>query len=201
VSPKPDVSVERKNQILNAAQDVFTQKGIANARMEDIAVRTGVSKATLYLYFKSKEVLTAAILDRIFQREFDQIEDLQSAPSSALEAIWKFTDIATQDVKAALGIMPLAYEFIAMAFRNPFVQDTLRRYFDGYMDLLLPIVQRGIRTGEFRQVDAGEVVIAAGAIFEGTILGWVYDRSRVDPVKHIHSGMKLLFEGVLNRSA
>jgi hypothetical protein len=35
-----------------------------------------------------------------------------------------------------------------------------------------------------------------GAIIEGTLLLWVYDKSLVDPEIHIHSGMKLLLEGV-----
>ena len=54
MSPRPDVSKERKQQILDAAEDVFTRKGLDNARMDDIAKRTGLSKGSLYWYFKSK---------------------------------------------------------------------------------------------------------------------------------------------------
>ena len=41
-----------------------------------------------------------------------------------------------------------------------------------------------------------EVAIAIGAVMEGTILLWVYDRSLVDLEQHLRSGMKLLLEGV-----
>ena len=57
MAPKPDVSEERKQQILEAASEVFSQKGFDNARMEDIAEQTGLSKGSLYLYFKSKDDL------------------------------------------------------------------------------------------------------------------------------------------------
>ncbi len=60
----------------------------------------------------------------------------------------------------------------------------------------IPVIQQGIETGEFRHADAQEVAIAIGAIMEGTILLWVYDKSMVDPEQHIRSGMKLLLEGV-----
>ena len=93
-------------------------------------------------------------------------------------------------------MMPIAYEFLALAFRNTIVQKALKRYFKLYMDTLIPIIQRGIDSGEFRSVDAQEVAIAAGAIFEGTILLWVYDKSRVDVEQHIRSSIKLLLEGV-----
>ena len=65
MSPRPDVSKERKQQILDAAEDVFTRKGLDNARMDDIAKRTGLSKGSLYWYFKSKDDLIIAILDRV----------------------------------------------------------------------------------------------------------------------------------------
>ena len=83
MSPRPDVSDERKNQILNAAEQVFTKKGLDLARMDDIAEETGLSKGTLYLYFKSKEELIIAILDRIFQGLFKQMEQRKDNELSA----------------------------------------------------------------------------------------------------------------------
>src|SRR5574342_415095 len=98
MSPRPNVSDERKSQILNAAEDVFTQKGFEEARMDDIADETGLSKGTLYLYFKSKDDLIIAILDRMFQREFKQFENLNLAELSAIDAVWKITDLLTKDI-------------------------------------------------------------------------------------------------------
>ena len=196
MSPKPDVSAERKAQIINAAEDVFTQKGFDEARMDDIAEETGLSKGTLYLYFKSKDELIIAILDRIFQREFKALGTMDFSDSSATDAIWEFVDTVSKDVEIMLRLTPITFEFMGLAFRNKFVQKAFKSYFGRYMKILIPIIQHGINTGEFRQVDAYEVAIAAGAVMEGTILLWVYDKSMVDPEKHIRSGMKLLLEGV-----
>jgi hypothetical protein len=76
------------------------------------------------------------------------------------------------------------------------VQKALKRYFNGYMDELVPLIQAGVDSGELKQVDPVEVALAAGAIMEGTILLWVYDKTRVDPEAHIRSGMKFLIEGI-----
>ena len=197
MSPRPDVSEERKSQIMNAAEQVFTHKGIDAARMDDIAEQTGLSKGTLYLYFKSKDELMIAILDRIFMDAFRQLEARKNRESSATDAINSFTEDAIRDYKRMLLIMPVAYEFLALAFRNKTVQKALKRYMRHYMDVLVPIVQRGIDSGEFKTVDAKEVAIAAGAIFEGTVLLWVYDKDLVDVDHHIRSSIKLLFEGIL----
>jgi AcrR family transcriptional regulator len=197
MSPRPDVSEERKAQIMDAAQEVFIQKGINEARMDDIAQQTGLSKGTLYLYFKSKENLVTAILDRIFAGAFKGLEDRKNAPKSATEAIFRFTDEAIHGYKRMLRFTPVVYEFLALAFRNKIVQRAMKQYFDDYMKILVPIVQSGIDSGEFRRVDAQEVAIAAGAILEGTVLLWAYDKNLVDVERHIRSGIKLLFEGIL----
>jgi AcrR family transcriptional regulator len=201
MSPRPNVSDERKSQILNAAEDVFTQKGFEEARMDDIAGETGLSKGTLYLYFKSKDDLIIAILDRMFQREFRQLENVDQDAETATEAIWKITDLLTKEILGLLRLVPIVYQFLALAFRNKYVQKALKKYINRYLDILVPIIQRGIDSGEFRQVDAREVAVAMGAMMEGTLLLWVYDKSIVEPEYHIHSGMKLLLEGVQARPA
>ena len=196
MSPRLDVSDERKNQILNAAEQVFTQKGLDLARMDDIAEETGLSKGTLYLYFKSKDDLIIAILDRIFQSAFGQLDMSKSAQLSATEAINEFTEEAIRDYKKMLRLMPVAYEFLALAFRNTLVQKALKKYFEHYVNVLAPTIQRGIDSGELRQVDAQDVAIAIGAIYEGTVLLWVYDKELIDMERHIRSGIKLLLEGI-----
>ena len=196
MSPRLDVSDERKNQILNAAEEVFTQKGLDLARMDDIAEETGLSKGTLYLYFKSKDDLIIAILDRIFQSAFGQLDMSKNAELSATEAINEFTEEAIRDYKKMLRLMPIAYEFLALAFRNKLVQKALKQYFEHYINVLTPTIQRGIESGELRQVDAHEVAIAIGAIYEGTVLLWVYDKELIDMERHIRSGIRLLLEGI-----
>ena len=196
MSPKPDVSEERKDQIMNAAEEVFTRKGFSNARMDDIAEETGLSKGTLYLYYKSKDDLIIAILDRIFQREFRAFENLDLNSMSATDAIWVFVETTAKDIKLMMRLLPITYEFMGLAFRNKFVQKTFKLYLNRYLDILIPIIQHGIDSGEFRSADAKEIAIAMGAIMEGTLLLWVYDNSLVKPEKHLRSGMKLLLEGV-----
>jgi len=196
VSPRPNVTDERTSQIITAAEDVFTKKGFAEARMDDIAEETGLSKGTLYLYFKSKDDLIIAILDRIFQREFKAFDEMDYSKMSSTEIVNRFVDTVATDIKLMLRLMPIAYEFLALAFRNKTVQKALKAYVNRYMNILVPIIENGIASGEFKEVDPKEVAIAMGAVLEGTILIWVYDKSLVDPEVHIRSGMKLLLEGV-----
>ena len=53
---------DRPREICAAALDVFAEKGFAAAKLDEIAKRAGISKGTLYLYFKDKEQLFRAVI-------------------------------------------------------------------------------------------------------------------------------------------
>src|SRR3712207_4514991 len=52
----------RPAELLEAALEVFAEKGFTAARMEDIAARAGAAKGTVYLYFASKEAVFEALV-------------------------------------------------------------------------------------------------------------------------------------------
>ena len=53
---------DRPGELLEAALDLFVEKGFAATRSEEVAARAGVSKGTLFLYFPSKEELFKAVV-------------------------------------------------------------------------------------------------------------------------------------------
>ncbi len=67
------------DRILDAAEEVFAEKGISGARVEQIALRAGVAKALIYYYFKGKQELFQAVIGRTIKANI-------SVKLSALEA-------------------------------------------------------------------------------------------------------------------
>ena len=57
----------KEQKIVEAAESVFSKVGFTNARMEDIAAEAGITKVTLYAYFKSKENLQMAVCYKALQ--------------------------------------------------------------------------------------------------------------------------------------
>jgi AcrR family transcriptional regulator len=196
MSPRPDVSEERRNQILDAAALVFARSGFSKARMDDIAAEAGLSKGTLYWYFNSKDEIILAMMDRLFERELADLEALQHADGTAAERMSDFAEFFIRDISQFLELIPIAYEYLSLSFRDNTIQQTLSKYSRSYLELMAPIIQEGIDQGEFRQVAANEVAIAISAIVEGTILLWVYDSETIQVEKHIRSGIDLLLDGL-----
>jgi AcrR family transcriptional regulator len=81
---------EQAEKILSAAGRLFAIRRFHEARMEDIAAAAGVGKGTLYRYFKDKEELYLALLDRAasgLNQHIDATLAAAGAPRSRLEAM------------------------------------------------------------------------------------------------------------------
>lgn len=78
---------DRMRAISAAALDVFSAKGFAAARLDDVAAAAGVAKGTIYLYFKSKEDLLESIVQNtigVTLQNFEQAVAASPAPASLL---------------------------------------------------------------------------------------------------------------------
>ena len=197
MSPKPDVSEERIEQITEAATKVFSKQGFDKARMDDIASEAKLSKGTLYLYFKSKDAIIKHLLEKLFEREFSDLSAHANADLPASEKLMLFTDTLIADLKNWSRLIPIMYEFLGRLFRQSVVQQAFKEYMRSYLEITTPIFQEGIDAGEFYAENAEALAISFGALFEGTILLWVYDKERVDLQKHTRTGIDLLIKGLM----
>jgi AcrR family transcriptional regulator len=125
-----------KIALLRAAEEVFAERGLGGAKVEEIARRAGVSKGAFYLHFESKEVALKQLVESFLAR-------CQSffAPPSAYpdlpEDPWELLDFAHErDVqiyeflwqnRAFLRILPSCqgdYDYLVLAFRAEIAQTT-----------------------------------------------------------------------------
>jgi AcrR family transcriptional regulator len=150
MSSQPDLKQERRKQILDAAETVFTERGMDKARMDDIVHESGLSKGSLYWYFKSKDDIIQALLDRVFIDEMREAEALIHAQGSSSERLRVFIANLVQEYKRFEKMLPLAYEFVALAARSKVIRQTIVGYFERYTAILAEIVRQGVETGEFK---------------------------------------------------
>ncbi|MCB0777487.1 MAG: TetR/AcrR family transcriptional regulator [Chitinophagaceae bacterium] len=83
-------SSNTEEQILEAARKVFTTKGMAGARMQDIADEAGINKALLHYYFRDKERLFEVVFLEEAQKFFPKINAIFNSDSPLFEKIENF---------------------------------------------------------------------------------------------------------------
>ena len=99
-SARPRLSrVERREQLLRAAQDAFVESGYHSTAMDDIAERAGVSKPVLYQHFPSKHDLYLGLLDKqadrlvaLVEDALDATDDNASRVAGTVAAYFEFVD-------------------------------------------------------------------------------------------------------------
>jgi len=147
----------RPQELLDAALELFVEKGFSATRSEEVAQRAGVSKGTLYLYFPSKEELFKAVVRNNISAliaEGQQIADHFDGPSAQLLRLLMQTWWQRVGDTHAGGI----FKIIFAEVRN--FPELAQFYND---ELILPAhrlisgtLRRGIDRGEFRAVPVDE---------------------------------------------
>ncbi len=154
----------RPGELLEAALDLFVEKGFAATRAEEVAARAGVSKGTLFLYFPSKEELFKAVIrenltERMsaWQLEFETFEGTTSEMLRYAMNQWWERIGATKLSGLTKLMMSEGANFpeLAAFYQNEVVKP-------GYA-LLRGVLQRGIDRGEFKKVDVDLAVYAVVA--------------------------------------
>jgi AcrR family transcriptional regulator len=144
----------RPGELLDAALDLFVEKGFAATRSEEVAARAGVSKGTLFLYFQSKEELFKAVVRenisgrfQEWNEEFETFEGTTAEMLSYCMTAWWTHVGATRASGITKLMMSEAGNFpdIAAFYQQEVVQPT--------QALIRRILQRGMDRGEFRAMD------------------------------------------------
>lgn len=78
--------------IFKSAIAVFHKKGMAGARMQEIADEAGINKAMLHYYFRSKQLLFEAVFKNAFMQLAPQIQQVLNSEDSLFEKIENFAD-------------------------------------------------------------------------------------------------------------
>ena len=143
---------DRPEQIIKAALQVFGESGLANARLQDIAERAGVSKGTIYLYFPNKEELFREMIRQTAVAAIERAEQVvtQGTPTVQLFAFmrgyWTFvrSPVFSTIYRLVLGELH-QFPDLAKFYAHEVVARGQR--------LLGGIIRRGIDAGDFREID------------------------------------------------
>jgi AcrR family transcriptional regulator len=156
---------DRKNEIIEVAKILFFQQGYDATSIQDIIDALGIAKGTFYHYFKSKDGLLDALVDRIITEMSERFKPLVTEKKSA---ITKINDVFR--IGAAFKIENLdAFVVIVKALyreENQIVRDRMfQRSIQQNSPTITEIVNQGIKEGVFDTSFpeyVGEVMINLG---------------------------------------
>lgn len=193
----------RPGELLEAALDLFVEKGFAATRSEEVAARAGVSKGTLFLYFPSKdELFKAVVVENLSGRFPEWNKEFEEFDGSTVDMLRYCMRVWWERVGStkASGLTKLMlsegrnFPELAEFYRREVVQP-------GHT-LLRRILRRGIDKGEFAPIDVDHAIYAVIApmiflmLWKHSAAVCVDGQSELDPEKYLEIQTEIVLRGI-----
>lgn len=174
---RPSVPTRRAD-ILLAARDVFNQRGFAGTRMDDVARAVGLSKASLYLQFASKEALFEAMVNELIEAMLPRAVPADFGDMPAEVILRQFVQfMSARIMDRDMAFLPRV--IIGEGANFP----ELARFYHSHvitrgMTIVERIVRHGIERGEFA---CNDVAQACRTIIGGVLIGAIW-KTTFEPI-------------------
>lgn len=163
-----------RQKLIDIARQLFAKNGVANTRMNDIAVASGKGRRTLYTYFNSKEEVYSAVIESELERLSDKLDEVAAMKMRPLDKVIEL--IYTHLIMIRETVVRngnLRAEF----FRNIWMVEKVRKKFDDYeIDLFRKVYQEGKADGEFDIDDVNLVADITHYCIKGLEVPFIYGR-------------------------
>lgn len=136
----------RREEIMNVAEELFGQRGVEETSVNDIIGRVGVAKGTFYWYFKSKEELLDALVERGIDRYIEQISPIVG--NDKLNAVEKLRHILKVHNRAH-GDKKKIHDFFHRTESALAHQKHLIREMEKTAPILAKVIEQGVSEGRF----------------------------------------------------
>jgi TetR/AcrR family transcriptional regulator len=196
----------RPGELLDAALDLFVEKGYAATRAEEVAARAGVSKGTLFLYFPNKEELFKAVVrENILGRFQEWKQEFERFEGSTPDMLRFFMRMYWERIGAskASGITKL---IMSEARNFPDIAAFYQHEVIGPgTELIRKILQRGVDRGEFEVHDMEYTLFSVTApmmflnIMKHSMGACMPKDYPLDPQRYMTAQLKTLLNGLCVR--
>lgn len=194
----------KKMEILNAAMQVFAQKGVVKTKIIDIATTAGVGKGTIYEYFRSKEEIFTSAYNYFFKTMESMLQEALSKEDDPLKQLELILTISL-DAFMHIGeeFADIMMEFWAEGIRNKNqdILDTinLKGVYSNYRKMIQKILKKGIEKGMFKPMDTKSTASVLIGTLDGIMLQWIMDRKAINLRKVSVVLLDSFIEGIRKR--
>jgi AcrR family transcriptional regulator len=170
VSPRPKMTESRRHDLLRATVTAIAERGLCETRIADVAELVGVSPALVLYYFPTKAaLLTEALvyLDRLFYEGVaKKLEKALTAEDRLVILIEESCPRPTKpgEMPDSWVLWPATWE---MARLDPALAAARARLDEAWRAQIVTIVEDGISSGEFEEVDSKAFSIQLAAMLDG----------------------------------
>ena len=177
---------KRRREILEKTLDVFMDEGFEDATFQKIADRCGITRTTLYIYFKNKREIFNYSLKQLLQGLENDINEIREKEShSRMEKLIAVMTIIIKTLEKNKRLLVVVLNYLSYLTKGDHDPDyRVRRRTVRLRHILNALMIEGIRAGEFRKINLKEANEALFGFLEAAVFRLsILNRSSVDELK------------------
>lgn len=190
---------ERRREILSAATRVFSRRGYAATRIEDVALEAGVAKGTVYIYFESRDEILRAAFEAFEEELLAGVRAVLKRDDPALQRLQAVIRTVLSSMEAEPELARVVLDFWAAGTFGGKTGIDFGRIYAEYREILGALLEEAGREGTVRQdLPEKTPAVIVGAI-EGVLLQWIVDPDAVPLGRMAEPVLDTLFGGLMIR--
>jgi AcrR family transcriptional regulator len=186
----------RREQILDAATKMFVAQGYENSTVDEIAHEAGLSKGSIYWYFKSKLDILFALTDRCIEDCQHELIHLAESTEMGPEAFFRCHRNLCIDKLQKPEHDQLFGQLVALAPRHPEIRERLANYYYSWDRVVEKLIKNAVDNGFFRNTNTLHLAQAVSAMYDG-----LFQRRDVDPtidmIAVLETTTRLLYDALV----
>ena len=137
----------KKELIINAAIQVFAEKGFYNSKVADVARRAGVADGTIYLYFKNKDDILISLFEVKMEEILERFKSILETEESAIDKIRHFIQLHFRLIEEDQNLAEVFQ--VELRQSSKFLKDYHNQKFIDYLNIIGTILNQGQESGVF----------------------------------------------------
>lgn len=187
----------RCSAIRDAAMTVIARKGVADTTMQDIAAEAGISKATLYVYFKDRDELLSRTATVSYERLVADLEVAFRAPGTLAQ---RLTGIVMRQLRFFDENRELLRAAMALSPHTPGRKPRTGAY-GRYMELLEGLFIEAKERGEIRDIDPREIAAVYADCVRGVLVRRIDAKTKTPREQQAECIVSMLLGGIQEKSS
>ena len=193
--------IQRKEQIMDAALKVIISKGYDNSRMDDIVDLSSMSKGAIYWYYKSKKEVYLNLVNYWvikYSTVINHIIEEDDSPADQLKDVFEYFILQYEQDPSAFKAL---VEFWSLAGRDKDFQKKLDKVYSKFLEFLERIINKGVKSGEFKNLDVRITALSIMVNIEGIIWFTLFDAHGLSAREYINTITNFILSGLINKSS
>mgnify|MGYP006079653905 FL=1 len=186
---------------MDAALKIIISKGYENSRMDDIVDLSSMSKGAIYWYYKSKKEVYLNLVNYWvikYSTVINHIVEEDDSPAEQLKDVFEYFILQYEQDPSAFKAL---VEFWSLAGRDKDFQKKLDKVYSKFLEFLERIINKGVKSGEFKKLDVRITALSIMVNIEGIIWFTLFDAYGLSAREYINTITNFILSGLINKSS